>query len=90
MLTNYSKKLLKYNLVYVLADAWRLDKEDVIAFWEDQPFRLGLEEHQGNCQTCWKKSDKKLFLLAHEDKSKFDAFAWFEEQYQDVKPFIYR
>ena len=84
--TNYSKKLRKYNLVYVLADAWKIDKEDVISFWESQPFRLNLEEHQGNCSTCWKKSQPKLFLIAHEAPAKFDAFAWFEAQYQHVKP----
>jgi hypothetical protein len=85
-ITSYSNKLNKYNLVYVLADAWKIDKQDVNDFWEDQPFRLALEEHQGNCQTCWKKSDKKLFLLAHENPDKYAPFAWFEQQYQHVKP----
>jgi hypothetical protein len=85
-ITNYSKKLSKYNLVYVLADAWKIDKQDVNDFWEDQPFRLALEEHQGNCAVCWKKSNVKLYLLAHENPNKFEAFSWFEKEYQHVKP----
>ena len=85
-ITNYSKKLKKYNLVYVLADAWKIDKQDVNDFWEEQPFRLELEEHQGNCVSCWKKSYKKLLLLAQENPENFTPFAWFEQQYQHVKP----
>jgi len=83
---NYCKKLRKYNLHYLLHDAWCLDKEDVQMYWEAMPFRLELEEHQGNCQVCWKKSDKKLFLLAHESNLNFEAFAWFEKTYAHVKP----
>jgi hypothetical protein len=83
---NYCGKLRKYNLHYLLSNAWCLDKQDVQTFWEEMPFRLALEEHQGNCQTCWKKSDKKLFLLAHEDGQNFEAFAWFEATYANVKP----
>lgn len=85
-LERYSKKLRKHNLVYLLSDAWRLDKEDVTILWEAQPFRLQLKEHQGNCQTCWKKADKKLLLLAKEDPTKFDAFNWLEQTYRHVKP----
>ncbi|CAH7393232.1 PAPS_reduct domain-containing protein [Vibrio chagasii] len=82
----YSNKLKKYNLVYLLADAWQLDKQDVELFWEAQPFRLQLKEHQGNCQTCWKKSDKKLLLLAIETPTQFEAFGWYEKTYSHVKP----
>lgn len=85
-LTNYSKKLERYNLVYVLADAWRADKQDVNTFWEMMPFRLMLKDYEGNCQTCWKKSETKLKLLATEKPMLFEAFDWFEKTYAHVKP----
>lgn len=85
-ITNYSKKLRKYNLVYLLSDAWEIDKQDVNTFWESQPFRLDLKDYQGNCATCWKKSDKKLAMIAKESPEKFEAFDWFERTYGDVKP----
>jgi len=75
----------KYNLVYPLLDWFQRDKQDVNSFWESMPFRLNLESHQGNCKTCWKKSEKKLWLIALEDPSKFDFNKRMEEKYTDVK-----
>lgn len=83
---NYVKKIDKFNLCYPLYDMYEQDKQDVKEFWSNQSFSLGLEDHEGNCQTCWKKSDKKLWLLAIEHPERFEAFAWFEKQYQNVKP----
>lgn len=82
----YSLKLQKYNLVFPMCDWFPMDKEDVNNFWEDQPFNLELEAHKGNCATCWKKSDKKLHLIALEQPELFEAFNWFEETYKHVKP----
>ena len=75
----------EYNLVYPLLDWIPADKQDVNTFWEDQPFRLDLKPHQGNCKTCWKKSDQKLWLIALEDPSKFDFNKRMEEKYTEVK-----
>lgn len=74
-----------YNLWYPLF-AWGYDKQDVNDFWESMPFTLEIEEHQGNCKTCWKKSDKKLWLIAIEEPEKFDFMKRMEEKYQDIKP----
>lgn len=81
-----SKASLKYNLVYPLCDWFESDKEDVNIFWEQQLFNLGLEEHEGNCKTCWKKSDKKLYLLALEHPERFEFMSKMEHLYEDVKP----
>lgn len=75
----------KYNIVYPLLDWFPSDKQDVNIFWEDMPFTLNLEEHQGNCQVCWKKSDNKLMLLALENPEKFDFEKRMEETYSQVK-----
>lgn len=85
-LERYSKKLAYYGLFYPLADVFSATKADVNAFWESQPFRLRLEEHEGNCQVCWKKSDKKLMLLALERPERFEAFDYWEKTYAQVKP----
>jgi 3'-phosphoadenosine 5'-phosphosulfate sulfotransferase (PAPS reductase)/FAD synthetase len=87
-LERYSNKLERFGLVYPLSD-WFDDgftKEDVNIFWEECGDRLELEEHEGNCQTCWKKSDPKLFLLAKEHPERFEPFEWFEYYYKQVKP----
>jgi hypothetical protein len=78
-----------YNLIYPLASdhfGMKCDKLDVNIFWEMQSFTLNLEEHQGNCMTCWKKSDKKLWLIALESPEKFDFMRRMEKKYKDVKP----
>lgn len=82
----YSLKLKKYNLVFPMIDWFPMTKEDVNDFWEDQPFNLELEAHMGNCATCWKKSDKKLHLIALERPELYQPFKWLEEKYKHVKP----
>lgn len=76
----------KYNICYPLCDWFETDKIDVNDFWEGMPFTLELEEHEGNCMTCWKKSDKKLWLLALEHPERFEFMCNMEEKYQGVKP----
>lgn len=82
----FSNKLRHYGLIYPLTDTFPVGKTEINAFWDKQAFRLDLEEHEGNCQTCWKKSDRKLSLLALEHPERFDAFDYWEKTYQHVKP----
>jgi len=72
------------NVVYPLVHWFPADKQDVLDWWEDQPFDLQLQEHQGNCKTCWKKSFNKLIKLHSEDPSQFDFFERMEEKYGRV------
>lgn len=69
-----SNAVKKYNLTYPLApvNGEGFDKQDVNTFWENMPFTLEIPEHHGNCKTCWKKSDAKLFAIAHEHPEWFD------------------
>lgn len=50
------------NLFYPCADAG-VTKEDVRLWWMEQSFNLNIPEHLGNCQWCWKKSNRKLLTL---------------------------
>lgn len=61
----------KFKLHYPLFDLG-IDKQDVLDFWEVQPFDLGLPEHLGNCVWCFKKSDKKLLKVFDEMPNAFD------------------
>lgn len=81
----YSNKLRQYGLVYPLTDWDYSSKSDVNDFWEDQHFRLMLEDHEGNCMVCWKKTDRKLFLIALEHPERFDAFDFWENTYDHIK-----
>lgn len=74
----------RYNIVYPLADWLPVTKADVNSWWEKQPFDLQIPEHMGNCVWCWKKSLKKLALVAHEDRSAFDLPHELERQYGHI------
>jgi len=76
----------EFNLVYPLLDWFPSDKQDVNDFWESMPFNLELEEHEGNCKVCWKKSDNKLFLIAKETPERFDVFKQIESDFSETKP----
>jgi 3'-phosphoadenosine 5'-phosphosulfate sulfotransferase (PAPS reductase)/FAD synthetase len=75
------KQAVEAKIIYPLIDFWPTDKQDVNTFFEEQPFRLRLQEHEGNCKTCWKKSDKKLFRLVGERPWVFDFNRRMEEKY---------
>lgn len=74
----------KVKFIYPLVDFWFHDKQDVNDWWEEQPFNLQLEEHEGNCEACWKKSDPKLFLLAKQRPEVFTFPARMEALYPRV------
>jgi hypothetical protein len=60
-----------WRTIYPLID-YGITKQDVIEFWRKMPFRLEIENYQGNCQWCWKKSNTKLSLIAWESPNVFD------------------
>jgi 3'-phosphoadenosine 5'-phosphosulfate sulfotransferase (PAPS reductase)/FAD synthetase len=74
------------NIFYPLIDWTSVDKQDVNSWWEDQTFTLNLQEHQGNCKWCYKKSDKKLYRLAQESPEIFDFPRRMEESYGHLGP----
>ena len=59
-----------------LADA-RVTERDVLAWWQEQPFDLGLPGYAGNCTLCFLKGRGKLLHLIREDPSLAD---WWIEQ----------
>lgn len=73
-------------LIYPLIDMIPTDKQDVNTWWEDQAFNLEIQEHQGNCTWCWKKSLNKHMRLIKESPVFFDFPRRMELEYGDVGP----
>ncbi len=55
-------------------------------YWHSMPFRLELKGYQGNCKTCWKKSDAKLFQIAKENPDAFQFMRKMEDKYGNFFP----
>jgi hypothetical protein len=70
------------NLVYPLVNEWPTDKQDVLDWWEEQPFDLGIEEFEGNCKGCFKKSFAKHFQQIDKDPSVYDWHRRMERDYR--------
>ena len=47
-----------------LAEISPMDKQDILGWWKDQSFDLGIEEWLGNCVFCIKKGVNKIALAA--------------------------
>lgn len=63
-----------------------MTKPKINFFWKMQPFRLNLKGYQGNCKTCWKKSDQKLYQIAKENEREFLFFQKMELRYGKYIP----
>jgi hypothetical protein len=51
------------------------------SWWNKQPFQLGINSKFGNCELCWKKSDKNLVEVIRKGTRFIDWWARMEEQY---------
>ena len=73
----------EYKFWYPLVNA-RWTRGDVDAWWDQQPFKLGIENYMGNCVWCYKKSNKKLKRIATESPEWFDFPSRMESCYSTV------
>lgn len=71
----------KNKIVYPLISMTAATKSDVVLWWKDQNFDLEIEEHYGNCVTCWKKSIRKLMTISNQDPNMFEFFRKCESLY---------
>jgi len=79
-----SKQANENNIIYPLIDLFPTDKQDVLDWWEDQEFDLEIEEWNGNCKECFKKSFKKIFKQLDEDCEILTFHKRMEELYPQV------
>lgn len=74
-----NKKGIKY-----LADISDFDKQDILDYWKEMPFYLGIEEWLGNCIFCPKKSNLKLAAAQRDEPEIY--FKWLESIHsEDVR-----
>lgn len=73
-------------LIYPLVNIQPMTKQKINFWWSQQQFRLNLKGYQGNCITCWKKSDPKLFQIAKENEHAFSFFGKMELRYGKYVP----
>lgn len=73
------------NIVYPLVDWFPTDKGEVLDWWEQQAFDLEIEEFEGNCLACFKKSRRKLFAQIERDPNAFNFTREMEDKYRNVR-----
>lgn len=73
--------LEKQAVYYPLVSERPETKQSINAWWKLQKFNLEIPEHYGNCVTCFKKSDRKLFTIAKHTPEYFDFFKKMEEKH---------
>lgn len=66
--------------VYPLVDVWPTWNIQVRKFWESMPFDLELKDYQGNCDLCWKKSQRNRLTILSENPSIGQQWQQWEEQ----------
>jgi hypothetical protein len=82
-ISNNRKKLKYY---YPLIEDVYTTKQHVNKFWNEKPYRLELKGYEGNCDLCWKKSNRKLLTNIIENPSKMDWWLEMEEKYSNYVP----
>lgn len=85
-----NEKFKELRIIYPLISDIPMTKQKINFWWKQQNFRLNLKGYQGNCVTCYKKSDKKLYQIARENPSAFDFFDRMEEEYGQGKYQFFR
>lgn len=78
---NANKDKLRIIYPLIAKEMQPMTKKMINFYWQNMPFRLNLKGYQGNCITCYKKSDKKLFQIAKENPQAFYFFDRMEKQY---------
>lgn len=68
------KRLGQKKGIRYLAELSDFEKQDVIDWWQDQPFDLLIPEHLGNCIFCIKKSTAKLALAIKDEPGLYRVF----------------
>jgi hypothetical protein len=83
---NADAKKLGFVYPLIQSDMIPASKPMINLYWRSMPFRLELKGYQGNCKTCWKKSDKKLYQIAKENPQAFDFMKKMELKYGNFFP----
>jgi len=69
----------KERLIYPLISMRPTRKGEILDWFKNHPFDLEIPEHLGNCVTCWKKTDRKLYTIAKHEPERYDFFERMEK-----------
>jgi len=53
-------------------------------FWDAQPFKLRINSKMGNCELCWKKSDRNLVQMIQNGTKHIDWWRKMEQKYNNT------
>ena len=81
---NAKAKEMRFIYPLIKQDMIPATKPMINFFWKQMHFRLELKGYQGNCTTCWKKADKKLFQIYKENPKAFDFMDKMERKYPRI------
>jgi hypothetical protein len=62
------------------------DKKMVKSFWNNYHFDLRINDYEGNCDLCWKKSLKKRLMILRDDPQKGD---WWEQMEKEDGEYVF-
>lgn len=84
------KTAKKYKFIYPLATDFRVTKEFIRNWWNKQEFDLRLKDYEGNCDMCWKKSERKLLTMILENPQLIEWWNEMEIKYGKGEYSFYR
>lgn len=74
---------------YPFCTTFKVNKEMVRNWWDQQPFDLQIKDYEGNCDLCWKKSKRKLLTILNTDPSIADWYIQMEQKYGADDQFVF-
>ena len=83
-------KALENKFVYPLATEVRATKDFIRKWWDRQDFDLQLKDYEGNCDMCWKKSERKLLTMILEQPKMIEWWNDMEVKYGEGEYVFFR
>lgn len=80
-----SNTALKQGIIYPLIYDLQVDSSFIRNWWDRQSFDLGINDYQGNCDLCFKKSLRKRMTLIKENPKSVEWWIKMENKYSTEK-----
>jgi len=80
-----SNSALESNTIYPLINDIQVNEKFIRDWWDKQDFDLGLKDYEGNCDLCFKKSERKRLTILKENIKISDWWLKMEGKYSTDK-----